>query len=248
MKRVTKLLAALLVVVLCFSSLAALASGTVRTTGSVNLRKGPGLDYKTIRSISSGVKLNYDKTSKDDRGVVWYRVKYKGKTGWVSSKYAKEGSGSSSSSSGSSSSGSLKTTGSLHLRKGPGLDYKSIQTIGSGTKLSYDKTSKDDRGVVWYRVTYKGKTGWVSSKYAKTSGSGSSGSGGSASVGNKVRTTANVHLRTGAGTDYEVLRTVPTGTTLTCEETKKDGNGNRWYRVSYQGKMGWIFAKYTRKQ
>ena len=89
MKMIQKFMAALLIAVICLSAFAALAEdGTVWTTGNLNLRKGPGLDYSSIRSIGSGVKLEYDKTSTDDRGVKWYRVDYKGRTGWVSSKYA----------------------------------------------------------------------------------------------------------------------------------------------------------------
>ena len=162
MKRISKFLSALLIAALCLSAVAALADGKVKTTGDVNLRKGAGLGYKSIRTISQGTTLTYDKTAKDDRGVKWYRVTYKGKTGWVSSKYAKE-----SSSGGSSSDTRVKTTGDVHLRSGAGLDYKSIRTIAKGTTLTYDKTKKDGRGVVWYHVSYKGKSGWVSSKYAK---------------------------------------------------------------------------------
>ncbi|MBQ8111068.1 MAG: SH3 domain-containing protein [Clostridia bacterium] len=160
MKRFKKFLAALLIAAFCLSMVGALADGVVRTTGNLNLRKGPGLGYKSIRTIGEGVTLEYDKSEKDERGVRWYRVTYKGRTGWVSSKYAREGS--------SGGSGSkVKTTGSVHMRTGAGLDYKSLRTIGKGVTLSYDETRKDDRGVVWYHVSYKGKSGWVSSKYAK---------------------------------------------------------------------------------
>ena len=165
MKQLKRFLAALLIAVMCFSAVAALADGTVKTTGSVNLRKGAGLGYKTIRSISAGTSLSYDKTKKDDRGVVWYRVTYKGKTGWVSSKYAKESGGSKSKT--KVSGDKVKTTGKVHLRTGPGLGYESLRSVPKGKTLTYDKTKKDSRGVVWYHVTYKGKTGWVSSKYAK---------------------------------------------------------------------------------
>ena len=167
MKRIRKLLAALLLAALCLSALSALADGLVWTTASVNLRKGPGLDYKATRTISEGTKMEFDKTRKDGRGVKWYHVTYKGRTGWISSKYATEGKSSGSSSSSSSSGKKIVTTGKLHLRSGAGLDYKSLRTIGSGKTLTYDETKTDERGVVWYHVTYKGKTGWVSSKYAR---------------------------------------------------------------------------------
>ena len=104
-----KLLTALLVALLIASMLLTALASTVRTTGNVWLRKGPGKGYGKIRSIASGRKLEYlGKSSVDSRGVRWYRVRYDGSTGWVSSRYAKL-SGSSSSSSSSSSKKSTAT-------------------------------------------------------------------------------------------------------------------------------------------
>lgn len=165
MKYFGKLLAALLVAALCLSTVAALADGQVWTTGSVNMRKGPGLGYKSVRTISEGTRMEYDKTQKDDRGVKWYRITYKGRTGWISSKYATE-SKSKSKSRASTSQSKVKTTGEVNLRTGAGLDYRSIRVVPKNTTLSYDEKKKDDRGVAWYHVTYKGKSGWISSKFA----------------------------------------------------------------------------------
>ena len=69
---------------------------------------------------------------------------------------------------GKSSGSTIKTTGNVNVRKGPGLDYASIGSVPSGTKLSWTgATATDERGVKWYKVSHNGKTGWVSSKYAK---------------------------------------------------------------------------------
>ena len=161
MKRMTRTLAIALIALMLLSSVAALAAGKVKTTGNVNMRTGAGLQYKIIRTISKGTSLNYDKTAKDGRGVMWYHVTYNGKTGWVSSRYATEGEA------GTSASGKVKTTGSVNLRSGAGLSYQSLKVIPKGVSLSYVAKQKDGRGVVWYRVTYQGITGWVSSRYAK---------------------------------------------------------------------------------
>ena len=232
MKQIKKILATLLMAAICLSMVAALAeSGTVWTTGNVNMRKGPGLDYSSIRAIGAGTRLEYDKTEKDDRGVRWYRISYKKRTGWVSSMYAseKQPSSSGSSSGSSSTEGKVYTTASVNLRKGAGLDYSVIRTVPEGVTLSYDKTASDDRGVTWYRVTYKKRTGWVSSAYAKKGSSGSSASSSLSSSGNQVKTTGN-------------------GTTLRFDETKKDDRGVAWYHVSYDGKTGWVSSKYARKK
>ena len=65
-----------------------LALAEVRTTGDVWLRTGPGLDHDSIAILKMGRSYEYlGESSVDERGVVWYKVKYNGKTGWVSSKY-----------------------------------------------------------------------------------------------------------------------------------------------------------------
>lgn len=66
------------------------ANEKIKATGSVNVRTGPGLQYPSIGTIEKGDKLVFlGATKKDDRGVRWYKVKYNGKNGWVSSKYSK---------------------------------------------------------------------------------------------------------------------------------------------------------------
>ena len=99
-----KLSRALLLVLVAAILWATALAATVKTTGNVWLRKGPGLGYSKITSVQSGTKLEYmGKTSTDDRGVKWYYVKYKGRKCWVSSRYSKLSGKSSSSSSDSSS-------------------------------------------------------------------------------------------------------------------------------------------------
>ena len=86
-----KFVIALLVAALLATGLAsALAAGQVRTTGSVNLRTGPGLGYDKIDAVKKGTVLEYlDETSTDDRGVDWYKVAFNGAACWISSRYSK---------------------------------------------------------------------------------------------------------------------------------------------------------------
>ncbi|WP_245890173.1 3D domain-containing protein [Rummeliibacillus pycnus] len=55
------------------------------------------------------------------------------------------------------------TTGKLNMRKGPGTKYKLIKTIPKGKNVTYR-----GRKGSWYKVSYSGKTGYVSKKYLKS--------------------------------------------------------------------------------
>ncbi len=55
-----------------------------------NVRTGPGLGYDTMGELTGSTELEFlNETSIDDRGVTWYKVRFKGHDGWVSEKYTK---------------------------------------------------------------------------------------------------------------------------------------------------------------
>ena len=62
----------------------------LKTTGEVNVRKGPGLKYVSIGVLARGTIVSYlGASKKDDRGVTWYKINFNGNVAWISSKYSK---------------------------------------------------------------------------------------------------------------------------------------------------------------
>ena len=58
--------------------------------------------------------------------------------------------------------------GKCYVRTGPGLDYKSIGVLHRGEDAKYlGETSVDDRGVLWYKIRWNGRSAWVSSMYTR---------------------------------------------------------------------------------
>ena len=56
--------------------------------GKSNVRLGPGLNYKSIGVLHRGEDALYlNKTAVDERGVLWYKVRFGGRDAWVSSRY-----------------------------------------------------------------------------------------------------------------------------------------------------------------
>ena len=55
------------------------------------LRTGPGLGYdRTGKVLHRGESATYlGSTSVDSRGVAWYKVRFDGREGWVSSRYTR---------------------------------------------------------------------------------------------------------------------------------------------------------------
>lgn len=57
-------------------------------TGKSHVRTGPGLGYRKLGVLHVGEDARYlGKTSVDDRGVVWYKIRWNGRDAWVSSRY-----------------------------------------------------------------------------------------------------------------------------------------------------------------
>lgn len=66
--------------------------------------------------------------------------------------------------------GKVKVTGHTNLRKQPSLECKSQGVVESGKCLKLTGyVGRDDRGVIWYEVCYKGQKLWLSDNFAKLS-------------------------------------------------------------------------------
>ena len=178
-KLITVIIAILLLT--CISA-SALASTYIGFSGSANVRTGPGLGYESIGICNKGSTLpSLGDTAYDGRGVAWYKVSLNGRIGWVSSRYgyhtdaagfntygAGGDGGSVPGGSSYSIGGSYVTavSGQTNIRSNPSLSGSKLGVLHRGDSLAFlGSVSNDSRGVAWYKVSYRGSTGWVSSVY-----------------------------------------------------------------------------------
>ena len=229
------LLMALLMLAMVFSQ-AALAEGSyVKTAGNVNVRSGAGTEYRVLGTAAKNSELTYlDEAKTDKNGVVWYRVRLNARTvGWVCSKYCAM----------YACDTTVEVTGGeVYLRRTPSLNGTVLATKKQGDKLIYlNETSTDNRGVTWYYVSADGKTGWISSKYAKLT------NGGSDEYKVAEITGDQVYLRGSASLNGRILDTLYKGSTpLYLNESKQDSRGVTWYYVRANGGAGWVSSKYAK--
>lgn len=233
---------------------------TAKTTENLNLRSKANTSGSILVTIPKGKTITL-LSGKDANG--WYQAQYDGKTGYVSGSYltsitsssSSNSSSSSSNSSSSSSSPSTKTgttTENLNLRDKASTSGTVLITIPKGKTVTL-LSGKDANG--WYKVSYNGKTGYASGSYIteNTSNSSNTSTGNSNNNSNtttpsnqtpiKGQTTENLNLRSKASTSGTVLATIPKGKIVTIL-ADKDANG--WYKVSYDGKTGYVSGDYLK--
>lgn len=122
------------------------------------------------------------------------------------------------------------TTANLNLRLSAATWSPILLTIPSGESVKYVSTYGS-----WYKVSYGGKTGYVASQYVKVS-SASTITPSSASY---YKTTVNLNMRLTAASWSTVLMTIPNGATV-----KYVSRYGSWYKVSYNGKTGYVASQY----
>nr|WP_251128382.1 N-acetylmuramoyl-L-alanine amidase [Exiguobacterium sp. s6] len=124
------------------------------------------------------------------------------------------------------------TTANLNLRKSASTSATILVTIPSGKAVTYLGTYGS-----WYKVSYGGKTGYVSSQYVKVSTTSTT----TTSSTKTYTTTVNLNLRQSASTSATVLVTIPSGKAVTHL-----GTYGSWYKVSYGGKTGYVSSQYVK--
>jgi zinc D-Ala-D-Ala carboxypeptidase len=133
------------------------ASNNYYTTDSLNLRSGASTKHKVLTIIPKGKQVSYVSKSGS-----WSKIIFGSKTGYVSSKYLKP-TKSAVKAPAVKYKTTYKTTANLSLRAGGSVKYKRLTTIPKAkavTMISYKSS--------WSKVKYGSKTGYVSSKYLKS--------------------------------------------------------------------------------
>ncbi|MDR0913879.1 MAG: SH3 domain-containing protein [Oscillospiraceae bacterium] len=134
----------------------------------------------------------------------------------------------------SGSNESWRTTDAVNMRSGPGTSYGTYTTVPAQTTVTV--TDKIVSGsYTWGRVSYGGYIGYIALDFAtKLSGTFSQ----------SWTTTDAVNMRSGPGTGYGVIITVPAYANITVT-MKYISGGYTWGYVSYNGYSGYLALDYA---
>ncbi len=172
-----------LFLLLCAGTASAASYGAGTVTGDgLRLRTEPGTDAGILLTVDSGTRVVVLENAVND----WYKVFCQAKEGYMSADYVDV----STKLDADLGSGKVQTSGdSLNVRSGPGTGYDRVASLSNGTVV---KLTGIDSG--WYKIEYRGTTGYVSSDYvtpcapetASSSASGSSSGTATDSSGGQI--------------------------------------------------------------
>ena len=234
-----------------------LVSDTVEVADTgVNLRTGPGTTYEIADSLPRGTELVRTGTVNG-----WSQVQYNGEEYYVATNLvnvmetpvkeeeepgteaeaaetpeatqAPETKPGDTETGTSESIGTLVVTSDVNIRSGPGTDYEKIGEAKTGATLTVVGVSADGK---WYRVSSEGKEGYVNRKLVSVELTSDT-----ADVSGVLTVTGDANIRSGPGTNYDILGQAKTG-----DQFKVTGHtASNWYKISYDGGTAYIAGNYA---
>ena len=221
---------------------ASIGTATV-TADSLRLRSEASTNSSTLAQAPKGSTV----TVEEDAGNGWFMVTYGGRTGYMSGEWltvtlagvaaAPAVPVDTDSAVPAPIGTAVVTAGSLRLRSEAGTGSSTLAQAPKGATV----TVEEDAGNGWYKVTYDGRTGYMSGEWLTiTFDDGTvlpAAQGTEAEQTRGLITTGALNIRSGAGTDYDKVGTLRAGTVVDIEADL----GNGWYQIA----SGYICADYV---
>lgn len=243
------------------------SSDKVIGTGTVNcsslyVRSGAGTNNSVVTSITRNTKVDILGEAKDSKGTKWYKVKVNGKTGYACADYITVAGSDSNNSNNSSNTETASGSGtvncsSLNVRSGAGTNNSVVTTVSRNQAVTITGTAKDSSGSKWYAVTFsksgKSYKGYVSAQYITLKSSNDNNASDNNTSDNTTSIAAVVNcdalnMRSGAGTGNSVVATLTRNTAVTITGEAKDSSGTVWYKITVNGKTGYVHSSYLTKK
>lgn len=233
------------------------AAQTLTVTGdNVYVRKGAGTSYDYITTVRKGSSYAILGTQKDSAGKLWYRISINNTNGYIISTYVKISDDSGEST--ATASQKLTVTGDVvNVRKSASTSAAKVTTVKRDQTFDVLGTQKDSSGKTWYRISVNGTEGYIISTYVKvttvtttsTTTTASTTASTTATTASQQKLTVtgdDVNVRKDAGASYAKITSVKRGSTFAVIDSKKDSTGTVWYKISVDGKAGYIISTYVK--
>ena len=202
-----------------------IATGVVKGTSKLRVRKNAGSSYAIVGYVYKGNKVQILETKKVG-STTWGRIS----KGWISLDYVNLDEKTQDKT--EPITATIKVSNKLKIRKGAGSSYASVGTYENGTKVTILETKKVG-STTWGRTS----KGWINMKYAVLNSDKQTDT----ATPTKTVTASCLCVRKTASTSAKITAYLYKGDKVQILETKKVGS-TTWGRIS----TGWISMKYTK--
>lgn len=138
-------------------------AGTVKCSSSVNLRSEANTSSSILAELKNGTAVTVVSTANG-----WCKVTYSGKTGYIKQDYVSTtGSASNNTSASTGTAAVVKCSSTVNFRSAASTSSTILGELKNGTAITVLSTSNG-----WSKVSYAGKTGYISADYLVTASSG----------------------------------------------------------------------------
>ncbi|WP_217078057.1 SH3 domain-containing protein [Clostridium baratii] len=223
--------------------------GVINVNTYLNVRSGASTRTSVIGSLGRNAKV----TITGEQGN-FYRIDYKGRTGYVSKDYVSVKNVSNNNntnkvnnnsnktntqktvqvSSNTKKTGIVRVNDSLNVRSDASVRNSVIGSLGRNAKV----TITGEKGN-FYRIDYKGRTGYVSKDYVSVT-NGSNKSVNTSKNEGRINANSGLRMRSDKNTHSRTIMVIPHNAVV---KIVKEANG--WYRVNYAGYTGWVSGDYV---
>ncbi|MGG7161368.1 SH3 domain-containing protein [Clostridium baratii] len=220
--------------------------GVINVHTYLNVRSGAS----TRTSVIGSLGRNANVTITGEQGN-FYRIDYKGRTGYVSKDYVSVKNVSNNNkvnnnrnktntqktaqvSNNTKKTGIVRVNDSLNVRSDASVRNSVIGSLGRNAKV----TITGEKGN-FYRIDYKGRTGYVSKDYVSLT-NGSNKSVNTSKNEGRINANSGLRMRSDKNTHSRTIMVIPHNAVV---KIVKEANG--WYRVNYAGHTGWVSGDYV---
>lgn len=221
----------------------------INVTSALRIRKGPGTNYDSI-----GWLYNDNDVDILGREGQWFKIKSNDIIGYCHEDYIKEVRQDDTEvvpETPSTRKGQvINVTSNLRIRSKASTSSSVVGYLNNGD--SFDILGKEGQ---WYQISHNGTKGYVYSDYVKEiqgsagdSGNNSGNSGSSSDnnaftgkTGQVINVSTGLRMRSGAGTNYEVVGWLYDGDTFEIL-----GKENSWYKINKNGVTAYIHSDYVK--
>ena len=236
--------------------------GVTQNTNGVNLREEPSTSSKFLDKLVSGIEVELLSIPEKRDSNHWFMVRYKKQVGYIQAPYIKVVGEESATEKPTDSPadltgviGIIVNTNGVNFREKADKNSTSMGLLKADTVVVVLQIPDKFDSNHWYKVSYNNKVGYIQAPYVRVpSMDGEDDPTDDPTTAPEytvlfegvVVNTNGLNFRKGPGTNYESMKQLPAGTKLGILEVPNAFTKNDWYKVLYNGQVGYVQAPYVK--